>query len=172
MGFVRGGGIAFVFPCAGPGLEHFFDEILHTAFGFRTRAEVEGGISSIIRTPLALDQIFEQTRGEFEISTERFEDMLPRTRGVRVAHGDRFAALQMADAVGHDAVLGPIPAADDIAGAGGSDAFVGIIQKEGTAVSGGDDFRGSFRCTVAVVSAERIALAVVAAGFEVFVALV
>lgn len=172
MGLVRGRGIALVFPCAGPRLEHFFDKILHAAFGFGPRTEVKSSVSGITRTPLASDRAFKQTRSEFKVAAERFENVLPWTRGVRVAHGDRLAALQMTDAIWNDTVLGPITAADDIAGAGRSDAFVGMIKKEGTTVSGGDNFRGGFRSAVAVVPTKGVALAVMPAGFEVLIALV
>ena len=70
-----------------------------------------------------------ELRREPEITAQRFEHMLPRARGGFVPHGNRFAALQRAAAVGHDAVLGPVAAADDVAGAGAGDLHRMIFEE-------------------------------------------
>ena len=84
--------------------------------------------------------------------------MLPRTRESGIAHRDRFAGRERADGVGHDAVLGPVAAADDVARAGRGERDVGAVREKRIAIRGHDDFRRRFARAVGIVAAERIAL--------------
>ena len=97
--------------------------------------------------------------------------MLPGTGGVGVAHADGLAGLQGADAVGHDAIERPVPAADDVARAGAGD-FDGMPGEERAAVGGDGQLRHPFAGAVGIEAAHRVFFPVAVHPFAVFVALV
>ncbi len=128
-------------------------------------AEVERGLdlAAIAR---------EQRSAELQISGERFQHVLPGTRRLRVTHAHRLAATERAHDVGHDAIRGPVAAADHVAGtrAGDHDA-IGVLE-ETAAVAADHDLRGGLAAAVDVAAAERVVLRIPAFPLAVFVALV
>ncbi len=90
---------------------------------------------------------------------------------------DGLACLQGTDAVGHDAVFGPVAAADNIAGTHAGQAHVvlhtvvGGVEKTATPRTDGY-LAGSFRRTVGVVAAHRVGFDIAFGLFLVFVAFV
>ncbi len=147
-----------LFPRAGPAAQDFLDQVADGAVrvGFGTEIErlgVAGDLRRIFFSARLLKFCTEQ-----EIPAERFEDMLPGAGKVRIAHRDRFSLRQGADAIGHEAVLGPVAAADDVARAGRGERDLRAVRKKGIAIRRHDDFRRRLARTVGIVTAERIAL--------------
>src|SRR3990172_837797 len=58
---------------------------------------------------------------QYQVAGERFENMLPGANGVGVPDEDLLAPQEGSDAIGHEAVAGPVSSADHIAGARGGD---------------------------------------------------
>ena len=67
--------------------------------------------------------------GDQQVGRQRLQHMLVRAGRVGVAHADLTARGHGADAVGDDAVIGKVAAADDIARAGRRDGH-GLIGKK------------------------------------------
>src|SRR5260370_1013420 len=104
-------------PCPPSPLQnHLFDQFGHCATLARGRAEVPG----IAQERQELSARHPCT--EKQICAERFNDMLPRADGGRIAYHQFTACLGSANEIRNNAVCCPIAATDDVASPDGSDA--------------------------------------------------
>ena len=147
-----------------PRLHDSLDHGQHGEILVACRAEVPGPV--VARRPA------EKPVPEPKVTGQRVEHGLPRPHRLRVAHRHRLPAVQGAHAVRHQAIVGPVAAADDIAGAHRGHARRRRRCKEATPVGGGHQLRTAFARAVRVVSTQSVALAVGPAGLAVLVALV
>ncbi len=109
-----------------------------------------------------------QPLGQKQVAGERLEHVLPGSHRVWVADFDRAARGKRAYAVGHQAVLCPIAAADHVASARRRHRRR-AVARECLAVGGGDQLGARLAGAVGIAAAERIGLAVgnTAAALEV-----
>src|SRR5688572_29489978 len=149
--------------------QNFLDQLRDGSSRGSVWAEVESEIdlAQVVFSEFWLGQ----DRREPEVTTERLKHMLPWAHGGFVAHWYRPAFFQSAHAIGHDAVRGPVAAADHIARARTRD-FDLPAREERTPITADHDFRRRFARAVRVVSAQRVGLTIAVKPFAVFVTFV
>ena len=84
-----------------------------------------------------------QFGAELEISTDRFEDVLPRARCLRATDGDVLSRSPCFRDVDHQTVGSPIAAANNVASAGDANAHVAFVvglTEERTGMARDHDF--------------------------------
>src|SRR5580658_1505009 len=74
-----------------------------------TRSEIVGGGE--------LCMLGEEFLSQHHVPLQRLEDVLPRSDGIRAPDQNRLSGTEPAHQVRYESVLGPVPSADDIAGA-------------------------------------------------------
>ena len=97
--------------------------------------------------------------------------MLPRTDGIGVADGNGLPHVQCPHGIGDNAIFGPVPSPDHIAGTGAGHLDVMILEK-GIPVCGCSDLSHRLAGTVGIMPAERICLLVGPPRFMVLINLV
>jgi hypothetical protein len=78
--------------------------------------------SEVPRPGELLSPVTEEPRRERQVPRQRPEHVLPGPHGIGVSQAHRPVSSERAQAVRHEAVGGPVAAADDVAGASARDA--------------------------------------------------
>ena len=121
---------------------------------------VAGGRTEVPGPCQPLAVLVKQSPRELQVPRQRSEHVLPGPDGLRMAQADRLPGRERAEAIGHEAVRGPIAAADDVAGPGGRDpGGMASVPEEARAVAGDGDLGGRLAPAVRIVAAERVGLA-------------
>ena len=107
-----------------------------------------------------------------EISGDGLENVLPGACGGFISDGNGRACADGADAIGHDAVPGPVSAADDVARPRRGDADGAGGREIGFAEAGDDELRGALAGAVGIVTAHGVLFAVGMEPLAVFVAFI
>src|SRR5579859_1245531 len=105
----------------------------------------------------------EQKLSEPEISGQRFQYVLPWADSVRIANMEDRARGGGAYEIRHQAVFGPVAAADDVARAHCGDTWPGFAEKA-LMVALGHQLGAGLGSAVRIVSPERIILQVAGCG--------
>ena len=88
--------------------------------------------------------------------------MLPWTDRVRISDGHRTSRQETAHQVGNETIGCPVPSADDVTGAGGSNCNLVLLKatcwEVGIAESGCDQLRAGLAVATGIESAEPILL--------------
>src|SRR5882672_11260386 len=98
--------------------------------------------------------------------------MLPGPSRTWVAQDDRIATRPRAHAIGHEAVHGPVAAADDIPGPRCRHWGKAVTTQIRRRIGMTDGLGSGFRCAVRVITAEAVRLAVAPGPLDILVALV
>src|SRR5207302_5124892 len=134
----------------------------------------DGLIDAVVGTEverLAIERrLCEQTGPEPQIAAQWLEYVLPWARRPGAAHADRLPARPGADAVGNDALRGPVPAADYVTGPRYRHARRGVFE-EGVKIGISDQIRAALGPAVRIASAEGVGLPVAPTPFVVSVGL-
>ena len=149
-------------PVQGQGLHHFRHGIVDVG----GRAEVVG-LAAGLEGPLARAQ---QMGAQPQIAGQGLQHQLPGAGGPGAADLHGLTGGPGAGAVGHDAVGGPVTAADDVAGSHGG-AGRAVLEKA-LEIGMGDDLGAALGSGVGVVAAQMVGLAVAPDPLVVAVALV
>ena len=134
-----------------PGLREGIDHRAHTEHLFGGGAEVKGRAE--------MSATLDQSAGQREVATERFEHMLPRPHRGDVPHRHRLPRSKGPGRIDDQTIFVPVAPADHVAGAGAGNGR-GTFVEEGAAVGTGHDLRRGFAGAVRVMPAQRIHLTI------------
>ena len=112
-----------------------------------------------------------------EIATQRLQDMLPGANGLGTSDFNRSAGLQGPDAIGDDAILGPVTTTNHItcptAGNGNMVGFAVVLRVEETPAPGTDGNLGSpLGRAIGIIAAHGFVFTIAPDLFTVLVALI
>ncbi|SSC24188.1 Hypothetical protein KLENKIAIHU_2795, partial [Klenkia terrae] len=143
------------------------------------RGVVLGVRAEVVGAGEGVGVVLQQRRGQREVARQRLQHVLPGPHRVRAAQHQLAAAGPGPGQVGHQAVLGPVPAADDVARPAGGQPHhrtarrgLGLRVEVGTPVGLDHQLLGGLARAVRVVPPERVGLPERPAGLVVQVALV
>ena len=147
--------------------EDFLNHRLHRLAALKPRSEVERARQRRVFPGLG------QAGTQQEISAQAVQYVLPGPDGGRVADGDWLAGKQGPDGVGHQAILGIVAPANDIASArAGHLAELGIGTKERLAPAMSHQLGGGLAHRIDIVPSQWVRLAVAIIPAPILVALV
>src|SRR5580658_7082628 len=123
------------------------DDLMHRAKGCRIRPKIDS-------TRRAARRLHQRPR-QSEVAAERLEHMLPGSHGVRIAQEHRRLRFEPPHAIRDQAILGPVSAADDIAGTDRRERRP--VFEKALAKAARQQFRARLAVAVRIVSAEPVA---------------
>src|ERR1035438_4763307 len=123
-----------------------------------------------------LRMLREECLSQHQVTVQRLEHVLPGTDGIGTPDYNRLPGEESADQIRNEPVLGPVTAANDIAGARRSQAHMVFMQsvdwKELATVCRDDNFGAGFAGSIRVVPTKRIRLTIRPDPFLILVTLV
>ena len=137
------------------GIAQHLHHIPHREHGFVLRAEIPCLTEHLRLLP--------QLLAKAQIARQNIQHILPRLGCIGVADGKGLAGLHGADAIGDQAILGPVAAAHHIAAAAHGNALA-LRQQKGTAIGSDENFRCRLAVAVGVKPAQQLVGAALAVG--------